>query len=335
MVTKACCLALLGLLTLSGLAAATDAEVQVGRQIAPNVHMNVFFPSNVVVNAGDTVVWKAGNPEPHSATEFPVGQGTFDSSPALDHTSPLFRKWFGPGGFVLPTQTFNRTFSQVGVFPYFCLLHSEEGMQGLIRVVNGTDTGLLPPSAAHANKTWLVDAGWGTGQTVVNAFAPADVTIEVGDTVQWENMASTEPHTVTGAPANPNAPPGPGNDFTWNSSPAFDFTEIPPDWFSGPRGALSLPAPGAPEEGGPPHTEYRKTFDRSGQYAYFCKVHPDMWGTVTVLEHATAMMNGTAGGSSSGSQAGKAAGSSAVPGAPAGLALVALGVIAAALRRRG
>jgi plastocyanin len=334
MLWKVGIVALLGVLMASGIAAAADVEVQVGRQIAPNVHMNVFFPADVVVNPGDTVVWKAGNPEPHSATQFPVTNSSFDSSPALDHTSPLFRKWFGPGGFLLPTQTFNRTFSQEGTFPYFCLLHAEEGMQGVIRVVNDTSSqGLLGGASGSApqNRTWFVAAGWGSGQTVVNAFGPADLTIGVGDTVQWENMASTEPHTVTGAPANPNAPPGPGNDFTWNSSPQFDFTQIPPDWFGGPRGALSLPAPGA-QEGGPPHTEYRFTFNEPGHYAYFCKIHPDMWGTVTVLEHPSAMSNtgaGTGSGASGASNAGNR-----VPGPSLELVLAALGVAAVAWRRR-
>jgi len=326
MATKALSLVLLGFLAATGFAAAADVDVQVGRAISPNVGQHVFFPQTVVVNPGDEVVWKAGSPEPHTVTQFPVTAGSWDSSPALDHTSALFRSWFGPGGFLLPTQTFNRTFSQAGVFPYFCLLH--DGMGGVIHVDNRTGAAAISPPS-----TWHVDVGWGTGDTTVFAFAPNDLTVLVGDTVQWENKASSEPHTVTGAPPNPDAPPGPDNQFSWNSSPAFDFTAIPPDWFGGPRGVLSLPAPGEPSEGAP-HTEFRHTFAESGMFSYFCKLHPEMWGTVIVLEHPASMMNSNNTGNMNPNTTSGTTGGSRVPGPPLGMALAGLALLALALRRR-
>jgi MYXO-CTERM domain-containing protein len=321
--------------------AADAAEVTVGRALSPTITLQAYYPTSIVVHEGDTVAWRAGSPEPHTVTQFPVAPDSFDSSPALDHTSPLFRSWFGPGGFLLPTQSFNWTFNQTGVFPYFCLLH--DGMGGVIRVVNASSGSAalpaFPATATGSNGTRVahVDVGWGGGETMVAAFAPSDLTIQVGDTVQWTNKHPTEPHTVTGAPKNPDAPPGPDNPFTWNSSPAFDFTKIPPDWFGGERGALSLPAPGQPSESSP-HTEFRHTFDKAGQYTYFCKLHPQMWGTVTVLAKANASMMGGP-GSVGGTTNGSAGGTSVqpanrTPGPDAPLLLLGVVGLALVLRRR-
>lgn len=76
-------------------------------------------------------------------------------------------------------------------------------------------------------------------------YLPADITINVGDTVEWINI-DTAAHTVTGgSPAN-----GP--------SGVFDSSLVMAD------------------------ASYAFTFNDSGSYDYFCMVHPWMTGSVTV-----------------------------------------------------
>ena len=98
-------------------------------------------------------------------------------------------------------------------------------------------------------KTHTVEMPVGTsvpGCEETNAcYAPADIKIKVGDTVNWVNV-DTAAHTVTGgSPAD-----GP--------SGVFDSSLVMADG------------------------EYSFTFDKAGNYKYFCMVHPWMVGTVTV-----------------------------------------------------
>jgi len=76
-------------------------------------------------------------------------------------------------------------------------------------------------------------------------WSPADITINVGDTVHWMNV-DTVAHTVTGgSPAN-----GP--------SGVFDSSLLMAD------------------------AAFAFTFDETGSYDYFCMVHPWMVGSVSV-----------------------------------------------------
>lgn len=74
------------------------------------------------------------------------------------------------------------------------------------------------------------------------AFSPATVTVAVGDTVTWTNNDDV-PHTATSSSG---------------VSPAFD------------TGNLSEGASGT------------VTFNTAGSFSYFCKIHPNMTGTVVV-----------------------------------------------------
>ena len=102
---------------------------------------------------------------------------------------------------------------------------------------------------AAGPQTHTVDIPEGTstpGCEIDNAcYLPADITINAGDTVEWDNI-DTAAHTVTsGSPAN-----GP--------SGVFDSSLL--------MGSAS----------------YAFTFEETGSYDYFCIVHPWMAGTVTV-----------------------------------------------------
>jgi len=83
-------------------------------------------------------------------------------------------------------------------------------------------------------------------------FIPNPVTIDIGDTVTWENVDNAA-HTVTsGSPAD-------GPDGVFDSS--------------------LIMAGGA---------TFSHTFDDAGTYDYFCMVHPWMAGTVNVEDAAAA-----------------------------------------------
>ncbi len=75
------------------------------------------------------------------------------------------------------------------------------------------------------------------------AFSPGSVSVEVGDTVTWENMDEA-PHTATAD----------DGFFDTGSLDTGDTGEV--------------------------------TFDTAGDFSYFCEIHPDMTGTVTVAAAA-------------------------------------------------
>ncbi len=100
-----------------------------------------------------------------------------------------------------------------------------------------------------APQTHTVDAPAGTSvpgcEETNSCFTPADITINAGDTIEWNNI-DTAAHTVTsGSPAN-----GP--------SGVFDSSLLMAD------------------------ATFAFTFEDAGEYDYFCMVHPWMVGSVSV-----------------------------------------------------
>jgi plastocyanin len=90
-------------------------------------------------------------------------------------------------------------------------------------------------------------------------FAPADVVVAAGDTVTWTVTKSIgEPHTVTSGESGPDA----GKEF---DSGIGDSSKLR-------------------DTGG----TFSWTFEKAGTYAYFCQIHADMKGSVTVLAEAGA-----------------------------------------------
>ena len=106
-----------------------------------------------------------------------------------------------------------------------------------------------PAAMAAGPQTHAVDMPKGTSvpgcEETNECYTPADITINVGDTVEWINV-DTAAHTVTsGSPAD-----GP--------SGVFDSSLVMAD------------------------AVYAFTFEEAGTYDYFCMVHPWMVGSVTV-----------------------------------------------------
>jgi len=108
----------------------------------------------------------------------------------------------------------------------------------------------IAPSA-FADVTVENAAGSSTPGCEPECFIPSTVTIEVGETVTWQNTDNAAHTATAGSPAD-----GP--------SGAFDSSLMMVD------GSFSF------------------TFDSAGTYPYFCMVHPWMEGTVIVEAAADA-----------------------------------------------
>lgn len=98
------------------------------------------------------------------------------------------------------------------------------------------------------------------------AFIPADIEVDAGETVVWDNT-SDRPHSVT---AYGNAIPEEADYF---ASGGFDSEKAAREgWFDGMAGSIEV------------GETYSHTFEVAGKYQYFCIPHErgGMVGTVTV-----------------------------------------------------
>jgi plastocyanin len=138
------------------------------------------------------------------------------------------------------------------IAPYYASAQGVTG-QGGGNATNATMTG--PGNATNA--TGASGANAGTSVSIVSgssslsdtAYQPNPIQVSVGNTVTWTNDDS-QPHTVT---SGSNGQP----DNKFNSSPNFNPLMAPGQTFS-------------------------FTFTQAGDYPYFCMLHPNMVGTVSV-----------------------------------------------------
>ena len=130
--------------------------------------------------------------------------------------------------------------------------------QGVTGQGGGYATNATMTGAGNAtNATGATGANAGTSVSIVSgsssltdtAYQPNPIQVSVGDTVTWTNDDS-QPHTVT---SGGNGQP----DNKFNSSPNFNPLMAPGQTFS-------------------------FTFTQAGDYPYFCMLHPNMVGTVSV-----------------------------------------------------
>jgi plastocyanin len=117
-------------------------------------------------------------------------------------------------------------------------------MMGAGNATNATATG-----ASGANTGTSVSIVSGSSTLTDTAYQPNPVQVSIGATVTWTNNDS-QPHTVT---SGSNGQP----DNKFNSSPNFNPLMAPGQTFS-------------------------FTFTQAGDYPYFCMLHPNMVGTVSV-----------------------------------------------------
>ncbi len=104
-------------------------------------------------------------------------------------------------------------------------------------------------ASGGGNTTTSVSIVPGSSSLTTNAFSPNPIQVRVGNTVTWTNNDS-QPHTVA---SGSNGQP----DNKFNSSPNFNPLLNPGQTFS-------------------------FTFTQAGDYPYFCMLHPNMVGTVSV-----------------------------------------------------
>jgi plastocyanin len=106
---------------------------------------NVFAPSSITIQVGESVTWSNDGQNPHTVT---ANGGGFDS------------------GNLNPGQGFSYTFSQAGTFAYFCQYHRSLGMKGTVTVQasgsgGGGGGGGSPPGASGSGPS----TGAGTSTT--------------------------------------------------------------------------------------------------------------------------------------------------------------------------
>ena len=231
----------------------------------------MYLPADITINVGDTVAWVNVDTAAHTVTS---------GSPA-DGPSGVF-----DSSLVMADAVYAFTFEEAGNYDYFCMVHPwmigsvtvtetameeaaevveetmeeaaevvEETMEEAAEVVEETmeEAAEVVEEVMAGPQKHTVDMPKGTSvpgcEETNECYLPADITINVGDTVAWVNV-DTAAHTVTsGSPAD-----GP--------SGVFDSSLVMAD------------------------AVYAFTFEEAGNYDYFCMVHPWMIGSVTVTETA-------------------------------------------------
>jgi plastocyanin len=203
---------------------------------------NAYEPAILEAATGQTITWQNDGVLPHTVT---ATDSSFDSS------------------FMVPGAVYQLSFGAPGEYAYFCTVHPE--MTGVV-VVTGEATGdgpVVPVSTTSddaSSPTPLSESETSSSNEVGavrnvrledNFFSPADITVDVGDTVIWRNGGQL-PHTATDR----------GGEFDSG------FVE--------------------------PGKEFEVTFDSVGQYEYFCTIHPEMVGTITVQERRAPVAAGIA-----------------------------------------
>jgi len=215
---------------------------------APGVDDLSFSPPTIVITQGDTVNWTTASFVPHTVTST---TGLFDSTPEFVLTPQLQATLFGPGGFLLPGTSFNTTLTQPGDYVYFCKIHPP--MQGTISVTSTVAVGEIV----------YIGAGWGSESISFTSFSPRHLEVRSGTIVVWTNEEVYEPHTVTSATV-------PSGAASFDSSP-----NLTPEALAGFESLPFLIAAGK--------RSFSYAFTQAGTYAYFCKLHAGMRGSVSVL----------------------------------------------------
>ncbi len=105
----------------------------------------------------------------------------------------------------------------------------------------------------------------------VTEYLPEGITVTAGTTVEW-TTAGPEPHSVTFMPSGQSLSPVPDQAL---------FAPTPP---TGPYDGRTLVNSGLIPLGPQPAPVFSVRFDTPGTYSYGCVIHPQMRGTVTVVD---------------------------------------------------
>jgi len=267
-------------------------QVSVGKETA-DTSLDSMFPKVVFIHEGDKVVFTNGAiGTPHTVT-FLAGQTpltTQDPTHAIP-SAPSGGSWDGKAflnsGILVPSQSYEVTFTSSGAYSYYCVLHPM--MTGTVVVVpkgqpipskveqaaaaKAQENDLLVqvnmlqgPHAAQyvANKdgslTYKVDLGSQNSTFSHNRMMPETVIISEGDSISWTNLSPYEPHWVTfNKPADLNF-------FT-------DKGDFNPQ-FMPPAGGKEFNGTGFTNSGMLMSTQsYALKFTKVGTYTYECYLH--------------------------------------------------------------
>lgn len=267
--------------------------------------VNLFLPKDVTILTGDTLSWRVESGEPHSITfilgEPPAGDLPVTPSPVtIPDDGPVVNSDIIFGGNPANPPTFDATFSEAGTYDYLCIIHPF--MTGTVTVLDPDDPeadsadtqesadarGDLEEAPALAEgqqndaavrarvpaavtqpggtKEYSVILGGETRDTQQNIMYPASLSLTAGDTIRFINETPI-PHSAT-------------------------FGEMPPgDPFAAPPTENTDPGNGVVHTGlftatgEPPATTPDSrviTFSKPGTYDFYCLLHPEMQGSVTV-----------------------------------------------------
>jgi plastocyanin len=134
--------------------------------------------------------------------------------------------------------------------PHYASAQGVTAQGGVGNATNATVTGAgnatnaTTTGAGGGNATTSVSIVPGSSALTTNAFSPNPIQVSTGATVTWTND-DAQPHTATSGE---------------NATPDGRFDS-------------SIMAPGA---------TFEHTFTEAGEYPYFCLLHPNMVGTVSV-----------------------------------------------------
>lgn len=140
-----------------------------GNDSAYNAELQSFFPQNLTVHVGDTVVWQQNTSDIHDVTftpgmtkypdfimPVPDGNGSIMVNPLIAIPArPADGMYNGStyanSGVMGPEEeqpkSFNLTFTEAGTYEYVCIVHSGENMTGTVTVLEANAT---VPSPMHA-----------------------------------------------------------------------------------------------------------------------------------------------------------------------------------------
>jgi plastocyanin len=285
-----------------------------------DIQLDEFTPTQISINAGDTVTWSLDSTEFHNVlfTGQPTPPDFIQPGPDGVFINPEVglpqggATYDGTGvvgsGILNKGQTWSLTFTTPGTYTYFCAIHP--GMIGSIQVQSGgaTDTqasidarrseqvigdiatkglptimsnlGELPGPGTTAG----IVAGTQNGQDDIQRFFPPRVAIHAGDALTWIWKTQDTPHTVTflaGQPAPDVLVPQPQA----NGPPRLQLNPTvlaPAGDPTGWDGTSYLNSGFLQPMPDQPAPTFTVRFTNPGTYDYVCVLHQGMVGTVVV-----------------------------------------------------
>lgn len=132
-------------LCLPGLAARADGVVEIRMQGRDDGSHVWFDPIGVLVKPGQTVRWTNLN-EGNSHTTTAYSPANFDRPLRIPKAA---KSW--DSDYLLPNETFSITFTEKGVYDYYCIPHEHAGMVGRIIVGGPEPHGWMEVAGANGD----------------------------------------------------------------------------------------------------------------------------------------------------------------------------------------